>query len=200
MAITIEPLTGAALKSALPSLAELRIMVFRAYPYLYDGTIAYEQDYLARFAAAEGAIVVAARDGERIVGVATGAPLGGHTAGFVPLFAKHGVDPDSIFYFGESVLLPGYRGQGIGHAFFDHREAHARRIGGINGPYTRTAFCGVLRPDDHPLRPADYRPLDPFWMKRGYRKIDGLIGTYSWRDVGEAADTAKPMQFWIKDL
>lgn len=200
MAIIIEPLTGAELKAALPSLAELRIAVFRAYPYLYDGTLAYEQDYLARFAAADGAIVVAARDAGRIIGVATGAPLGGHTASFVPLFAKHGIDPDTIFYFGESVLLPPYRGQGFGHAFFDHREAHARRCPGANGPFTRTAFCGVIRPSDHPAKPADYRPLDAFWMKRGYSKIDGLIGTYSWRDIGETTDTAKPMQFWFKDL
>lgn len=200
MAVRVEPLTGEQLKQALPALAELRIAVFRDYPYLYKGTLSYEQTYLSRFAAADGAIIVAAHDGDRIVGVATGAPLSGHTGEFVPLFAKHGYDPDSIFYFGESVLLPPYRGRGIGHAFFDHREAHARAVSGLNGPFTHTSFCGVLRPDDHPLRPADHRPLDAFWQKRGYTKIDGLIGSYRWLDIDQTVETAKAMQFWIKGL
>ena len=52
MSVRFEALTGERLAQALPSLAELRIAVFRDFPYLYDGTLAYEQDYLARFAAA----------------------------------------------------------------------------------------------------------------------------------------------------
>jgi hypothetical protein len=37
-----------------------------------------------------------------------------------------GMDVGRVFYFGESMLLPRCRGRGIGHAFFGHREAHAR--------------------------------------------------------------------------
>ncbi len=95
----------------------------------------------------------------------------------------------------KSVLLPHYRGQGVGHAFFDYREAHAKAHG-----YRISAFCGVMRPTDHPLRPANYQPLDPFWHKRGYRKADGLMAHFSWKDIGEADQTEKPMQFWLKDF
>jgi GNAT superfamily N-acetyltransferase len=200
MAITVEPLTGEALKAALPALGALRIRVFRDWPYLYDGTAAYEQEYLSHFAAAEGALIVAARDGDRIVGVATAAPLAGHTAEFVPLFTARGLDPDRVFYCGESVLLPEYRGHGLGHAFFDAREAHARELRGAKGPYTHATFCGVVRPADHPLRPAAYRPLDAFWEKRGYRKVDGLVGSYTWKDIDQDTETAKPMQFWMRPL
>jgi GNAT superfamily N-acetyltransferase len=200
MTITIEPLTGAALAEALPALARLRIGVFRDWPYLYDGTLDYEQDYLARFAKARDAVVVAARDGDTIVGVATASPLREHTERFAPLFEKHGYDPDRIFYFGESVLLKAYRGRGIGHAFFDHREAQARKCSAGGKPFTHTAFCGVVRPADHPARPANYVPLDAFWSKRGYVKQDGMLGAYTWQDIGEAQETEKPMQFWVKPL
>ena len=201
MAITVEPLTGKALAQALPALARLRITVFRDWPYLYDGTLDYEQDYLAKFAAAKDAVVVAARDGGEIVGVATASPLREHTERFAPLFAQHGFDPDRIFYFGESVLLSTYRGRGIGHAFFDHREAHAKACRTADGrPYTHTAFCGVIRPADHPARPATYVPLDAFWTKRGYSKQPGMIGSYEWQDIGAADETGKPMQFWVKPL
>jgi GNAT superfamily N-acetyltransferase len=94
------------------------------------------------------------------------------------------------------VLLPQYRGLGIGHRFFDHREAHAID----EGRYRHIAFCGVVRPDDHPMRPDGYRPLDGFWQKRGYQKADGLVAQFAWKDVDQTTETTKPMQFWIKAL
>ena len=72
--LRIEWLSGRALGPALADVARLRIEVFRAWPHLYDGTVDTEQRCLAEFAAAKDAIVVAARDGERIVGAATPAP------------------------------------------------------------------------------------------------------------------------------
>jgi GNAT superfamily N-acetyltransferase len=195
MAVTVALLTGPALASALDDLARLRIAVFRDFPYLYEGTRDYEEKYLQLFARGKDGIIVAARDGDRIVGCATGSALATHHGPLQEPFKKAGADIDSIFYCGESVLLPDYRGQGIGHAFFDHREAHAKARG-----YNVSTFCGVIRPADHASRPADYQPLDPFWMKRGYRKADGFIAHFSWKDVGQQEQTDKPMQFWLKDL
>ena len=194
--IRVEPLTGDRLAVALPDLARLRITVFRDWPYLYEGSLDYERGYVERFSQSEGAVIVAAFAGDRIVGAATASPMVGHADAFAEPFGKRGYDVARIFYFGESVLLREYRGRGIGHAFFDHREAHARSL----GQFTHATFCGVVRPDNHPLRPADYVPLDAFWMKRGYRQVEGVIGSFEWPDVGEAKPTAKPMQFWMKAL
>lgn len=195
MTVRVEPLTGSALLHALPELARLRITVFRDWPYLYDGTIEYEQRYLEKFSRSEQAVIVAAIDAGQVVGVATASPMAGHADSFVEQFLERGFDTERIFYFGESVLLKSYRGRGIGHAFFDHREAHARAQPGV----THAAFCGVVRPDD-PRKPKDFFQLDPFWMKRGYRPIEGMIGTFSWTDIGDTEETAKPMQFWMKAL
>ena len=41
--IQLESLTGDAARATLLSLARLRIEVFYAFPYLYDGDLAYEQ-------------------------------------------------------------------------------------------------------------------------------------------------------------
>ena len=196
MSCRIDSLTGEAMRAAIPALARLRVAVFRDWPYLYDGTLSYESAYLRRFAASEDSVVVAAYDGDAIVGAATGAPLGDHAEDFAKAFEGDALDIERVFYCGESVLLPAYRGQGIGHAFFDGREAHARAL----RRFTHITFCGVVRPDDHPLRPAGYRPLDDFWMGRGYRKADGLTTTYAWKDIDQAGETAKAMQFWLKAL
>ncbi len=195
MALRIETLTGAALDAALDDVARLRIAVFRDWPYLYDGDLAYERDYLQSYRDSAGAVVVGAFDGAQLVGAATGTPLADHAEDFAAAFAHSDLDLSEIFYCAESVLLPAYRGQGAGHGFFDAREAHARRLG-----FKRAAFCGVQRPLDHPLRPADYAPLDPFWRKRGYEPLEGVVAEFSWKDVDQDAETRKPLQFWIRTL
>lgn len=196
MRVRVEPLTGAALEAAVPALASLRISVFCDWPYLYDGSLDYEQSYLRKLAEAPNAVVVAAFDGTEMIGAATAASLAGHATEFAEPLKARGYDVGRIFYFGESVLLKAYRGRGLGHAFFDHREAHARNA----GPHTHATFCAVVRPDDHPLKPNDYVPLDGFWQKRGYEKIAGLVGQFAWKDVDQSDETAKPMQFWMKAL
>ncbi|MGI9426629.1 MAG: GNAT family N-acetyltransferase [Hyphomicrobiaceae bacterium] len=201
MSVRIERLTGAALGCGLDAVARLRMTVFREWPYLYDGDLDYECDYLAGFAAGAGSIIVTANDADDIVGAATAAALAEHTEDFGPLLERHGWPPDDIFYLGESVLLSAYRGAGIGHAFFDHREAHARDLmAGGSYNFTHFAFCGVVREPLDPRRPVDYRPLDPFWENRGYDRVEGLIGHYDWLEIGAQTETRHAMQFWARKL
>ena len=195
MTIRVAPLSGAALGAALDDLASLRITVFAAYPYLYDGDPAYEAEYLKEFSEAPDAVLVAAFDGSRIVGAATASPMHAQKAEFRAPFEARGIDPATLFYFGESVLLPDYRGRGIGHAFFDHREAQARECGA-----TAATFAAVIRPEDHPARPVGYTPLDAFWTKRGYAPVPGFVTELAWKDHGEAGESPKPMQYWMRSL
>ena len=126
MALDVRSLTGDDIKSVLPDLARLRMIVFRDWPYLYDGTLEYEGEYLAKFAKAKGAVCVIARDGDQIIGASTGAPMVEHADEFGEPFKAAGYNLSKIFYCGESVLLTSHRGHGLGHAFFDHREAQVQ--------------------------------------------------------------------------
>jgi GNAT superfamily N-acetyltransferase len=193
--LAVAAVTGAELAGVIPALARLRIAVFRDFPYLYDGDAAYEADYLAHFAAAEGAVVVVARDGTEVVGAATAAPLAAQDPAWRDPLAAAGFDIGHIFYFGESVLLGEYRGRGIGHAFFDHREAQARAHGA-----SHAAFCSVIRAEDHPMRPADHRPLDAFWRSRGYAPLAGVTATFDWKTVGSAEEQPHRLQYWTRGL
>ncbi|MDN3556758.1 GNAT family N-acetyltransferase [Halomonas maura] len=194
-AITLTTLQGRAIAPHLEALARLRIGVFRDYPYLYDGDLAYEAEYLDRYARNPRSLFVLAFDGETLVGAATGQPLVDEVDEFRSPFEAAGYRPERVFYYGESVLLPEYRGQGIGKAFMATRERHAAGEG-----FGFAAFCAVERPDDHPRKPADYRPLHGFWHSRGYRRTPSLSTTFAWKDLDEAEETAKPMVFWLKAL
>ena len=193
--IRVAVLTGDAFDAALDAVARLRIAVFRDWPYLYDGDEAYERRYLEPYRNSPGAILVGAFDGDTLVGAATGTPMEDHAEDFARAFADHPYRLHDIFYCAESVLLPAYRGQGLGHRFFDLREGHARALG-----RRHVAFCGVVRLDDHPLRPTDPAPLDPFWRKRGYAPLPGAIAHFAWKDIDRDTETEKPLQFWIRDL
>lgn len=193
--IALKPVTGEQIEPYIDDLARLRITVFREFPYLYDGDLAYERKYLRTYARSPRAVFVLAMHGDDVVGTATGIPLADEEADFQRPIAQAGFDVASVFYFGESVLLPGYRGRGIGHGFFDHREAHARSL---QMPWA--VFCAVERPADHPRRPANYRPLHAFWRKRGFECRPDITTTYTWKDLDEADESPKPMTFWVKRL
>lgn len=194
--IRVESFVGSAARRFIPDLARLRTQVFRDFPYLYDGTADYEENYLRTYIQSPESVIVIAFDGETIVGAATALPLAHEPDYATAPFRARGYDLSKLFYCGESVLDRRYRGRGLGVAFFEHREAWARTL----GRFTHSCFCGVVRPADHPRRPKDYVPLDAFWQKRGYRKVEGLTTEFTWRDLDEAEPTPKPMQFWMKEL
>lgn len=194
--LTFITLTGAAITSVFDDLAQLRIAVFRDYPYLYAGNTDYEKGYLETYTRADRAFLFAVYDGAQMVGATTCIPLEHETPEVRKPFEDAGFDISTVFYFGESILLPAYRGLGIGHRFFDEREAHARTF----STFRLTCFCSVDRGDNHPLKPGNYRPNDIFWTKRGYTREAALQSAMEWPDIGETVSTPKRMIFWTKTL
>lgn len=194
--VRIERIPGPRLGERLRDVARLRIQVFRAFPYLYDGDLAYEEKYLETYLRSPQAVIVLALDGDRAVGASTAIPMHAESDEFRRPFEQHGYDIARVFYCGESVLQPAYRGRGIGVRFFGEREAHARALGG----FTWSCFCAVERPADHPRRPPDYVPLDRFWRRRGYTPHPELRTRFGWKDLDQPQETEKKMVFWLKQL
>ncbi|PPU45743.1 GNAT family N-acetyltransferase [Xanthomonas arboricola] len=193
--LIVETVRGTQVLPHLAAVAQLRIAVFRAWPYLYDGDADYERGYLAAYAASPDSVFVLARDGDAVIGASTGLPLLDDSEAFHAPFRAAGIDPASVFYFGESVLLPDYRGQGIGHAFFDRREAHARAL----GRFALTAFCSVERAENDPRKPADHRPNDVFWRKRGYAPQADMRVQLAWAEL-QHGEIDHSLRVWTRPL
>lgn len=187
---------GDEVRPHLDDLARLRIAVFREWPYLYAGSAAYEQAYLEAYARSPDSVFVLVEDEGRIVGAASGLPLADDAAAFRAPFEAAGIDVGRVFYFGESVLLPAYRGRGFGHAFFDAREAHAAAL----GRFEWTAFCAVERDPDDPRRPPGYRGNDALWAKRGYERREDLRCSLGWPEVESGPDLPHTLVFRLRPL
>lgn len=192
----IRLLHGAAIAPYIDDLARLRLTVFREFPYLYDGTLESEADYLANYARCGRSLVVLALDDGKLVGASLGLPLVDGSSQLQQPFLAQGRDPASVYYFAESVLLPAYRGRGLGVRFFIERESYAHKL----AEFDYCTFCTVERPNGHPLRPTDYKPLHGFWRNRGFLDEPSLRSSHAWRDLDEQAESAKIMSFWLKPL
>lgn len=180
----------------IEDIAKLRIKIFHDYPYLYDGDLAYERKYLQTYVNSKTSLVSLAMDGERLVGATSCIPMKDEWDDFKAPFIANNIDPTQVFYFGESILLPEYRGKGIGKEFFTIRESHAK----AHLPSLKyTAFCSVIRPKNHPLKPKDYRPLDAFWSKMAYQKQEDLQAKTAWKDLDKTKEDTKSLVFWLKN-
>lgn len=188
--------SGDQLEPWIDALGHLRIQVFKEYPYLYEGSLDYERGYLRTYREAPGSrvILVTGPDGG-LVGASTCVPLSAEIDEFKAPFLERGIDTGRVLYAGESVVLPEWRGHGLGKEFFRRREARGRALG-----MDVVAFCAVDRDDDHPLKPPGYRPLDGFWQNLGYRKQPAMKTSLGWRETGGDSETLKSLTFWMKPL
>ncbi len=194
--LVLETATGAAIAPWLPGLAALRIAVFREWPYLYAGHTAYEEAYLRVYLESPDSVVAVAWDGDRLIGASSGMPLADEAEAFRAPVAAAGFDVDRVFYLAESVVLPAYRGRGLGAAFFDVREAHARGL----GRFGWTAFCAVARDPADPRRPAGYRGNEGLWARRGYRRRDDVRCRLGWPEAQGGADVDHELVFRFRPL
>ncbi len=177
-------------------LATLRINVFREYPYLYEGNLEYEKNYLSQYLSTKNSVLVIAKDKERIIGAITGIPLNETFSDCRNFFIENKIPMEGRFYLGEITLLKEYRGQGIGARLYEVFEEFVRS----NERYQEIVLCEVATSKDDPRRTSDYFCLDSFWAKRGYVKNPDWVTQFSWKELDSEKEFYHPMVFWTKKL
>jgi hypothetical protein len=191
---------GRAIAPHIGDVAKVRIEQFRHYPYLYDGSLAYEETYLAGYVNEPRAQLIVVRHMGSIAAVATAVPLSSSSdivADAPVLFASAGHNPTTFYYYAEIIVLPEHRGNGLAPRIYAMRAAAARDFG-----YRHLCLAVVDRPSDHPLRPSGYVGPERVWIKDGFQKTD-IRFTYDWPTIqadGKTIDQANAMVFWIRSL
>lgn len=195
MAISEQFLTGSSAAGSLNGLASLRLDIFREYPYLYEGLREDELRYLRLYNETPDAFVITVTDAGNIVGAATGVPLCHEQRELIEPFAETPYNVAEIFYVGELLFYLAYRNQGLGLNLVKQVEEHVRSL----GKYRYLTCATVVRPDNHPLRPADYIPIEKFLNRTGFSPLPGVTTRFTWRET-DGVSCNHPMQFWIKVL
>jgi len=186
---------GQAIEHYFADLSRIRITVFKEWPYLYQGSIKYERDYLQHYFNHERSLCILCLHDHQVVGISTLMPLAGEHDDLKKPLQDAGYDISKIFYYSESCLLKPFRGQGAYAEFFRRRQAHVNSFG---ADYERICFCSVVRPDEHPLKPADYRPLYDTWRNYGFEKVDDVQMSFLWQDLDQDVETRKFLDVWMK--
>lgn len=190
------PLHGDEARAYVNEIARLRIEVFREFPYLYEGSLEYEKKYLETYFHSSESLILLAFHQNQCIGATTGMRLTQADSLFQKPFQDKRIDPENVFYFGESVLDQKFRGFGLGRVFFQEREKFAKKIQRIRC----LSFCRVVREKNHPMSPASYRPLDAFWTSEGFAPDLKMKTFFEWTDLGQPNPTKKEMEFWVKNI
>lgn len=191
-----EQLKGVEAKKYFTQLAELRMSVFRDYPYLYDGSLEYEQEYLQTYFSTSDSLITVCFANNKIIGMTTNILMRDEEDAFRRPFEDAGYDTDKMSYLGEILLEKPYRGLGLGRTFMQYAQEYALSFSHIS----HASLCVVLRPEGHPRCPPEYKNLDGFWQKNGYQIQPDIVTYYRWKDVDREEETIKIMQYWIKQL
>ena len=181
------------IRAHLDDLAGLRLTIFREYPYLYDGRLEGERRYLSHYA--DHGCVLAALDGETIVGAITGMPLDHEPSDFTQPFRDAGRDPVQYYYIGELLLQAPYRGSGLGSRMLEQFEQQIRQA----EMFTHACCATVVRPDNHSLRPTGFRPVEPFCRHHGYSPVPGAVVQVAWQQI-DGTTPRNSLQYWEKPL
>lgn len=195
MTISMSLLTGAAINDGIDDIATLRLNIFREYPYLYEGCRNDEINYLRTYVEASDSCVILVYDSGTIAGAITGMPLCHEGAQMREAFAGTAVSVDELYYIGEILLYPAYRNKSLGLKLFEQMESHIRSL----GPYNRIVCATVERPDNHPLRPANFTPITKFLARTGFRILPAITTHFTWCET-DGIERNHSMQFWFKEL
>ncbi len=184
--VQVEVCRGSDIQPYVDRLAGLRLTVFREYPYLYEGTISEEQNYLKMYSMSSNSILVIARDGDKVIGMATAIPLNETSSDYWKIFSDKKIPIDAIFYLGEMVLLKEYRGKGIGSRIYHQLEKLVKE----RGLYKKITLSEVDRGGDD----------KSFWKTKGFIKHPELRVYFSWKEIGELKKTRHALVFSSKNL
>jgi len=190
MSLALQTISGQEIARHIEALGQFRIDIFRDYPYLYEGEMQYERDYLARYSQCNQSLLLLAEDSAGVAAACTAIPLLTETEDFRAPFTK--AEQEEFFYIGEVMVRSDYRHQGMGSQML------AKMINLIEQQgFRKICLYTVDRGQNHPTKPADYFPPDRLWQKFNFT-TNGQQVHFSWKDIGDAQASRKPMNVWVR--
>jgi GNAT superfamily N-acetyltransferase len=115
-----------------------------------------------------------------MVGAATGMPLRYENDGLIAPFKGSSYSVDELFYVGELLFYPEYRGCGLGIRLLMQIEEYVRSL-----DYRYLTCATVVRPDHHALCPESYIKIDRFLVRTGFIMFPDVTTIFAWKETDE---------------
>lgn len=193
ISVKTELLVGDQILPYLEQISQLYINIYEEFPYLFQGDVeqqkvAIKEHYISK----KTGIVCLLLIENQVVGAGLGCALIESSDKFKEPFIKQKYAIDNLFFWGELILEPVYRGKKLGKKLYQKMGEAIKQSG-----YSSVCFCTVERSDDHPSKPDTYKSLEPLWEKLGFKKDEKLTFTGRWQEIGKEEATDQPMVFWV---
>ncbi len=174
--------------SDIEQVARLRIKIFKEYPYLYDGNLEQEREYLKPYIESQDGILIIAKDGDKSIGAITGLPLRESMQELKDCYARESQNIDDMFYLGEVVLLKEYRGKGIGIFLYKALEEYLS-----SKKYSKIVFCAIAKEGND-----QKKSKENYYKRLGFIRRFDLSLNVSYKKIGEEFETESKMNIWEK--
>lgn len=187
----MKTLKGSEITPQIERIAKFRLSIFKDYPYLYQGSLENEIDYVSAYALSVQSIFVYLEDESGLRAASLGMPLKQKSSSFTAPLANDNID--SIFYIGEIMVRQDARQRGLG------RELMHKMISQVDmQTFNTLSLYTVERADNHPLKPLGYSPPDHLWKMFGFEKLENRTAFFKWQEPNEQDITEKNMSIWMK--
>jgi GNAT superfamily N-acetyltransferase len=195
MDISERLLKGSQIQDYLEQIAQLRLTIFKEYPYLYDGGLKDELVYLQHYTNHAEATAIITSCGNELAGAVTAIPLQYESEEITSPLASMQYPVECTIYIGELLFYPDYRNKGLGTRLLSGIEQHFHS----QKNYEYLTSATVNRAEDHLCRPEGYVPIERFLQRNQFAKMPGVTTHITWKEI-DGVHRDHEMQFWIKAL
>ncbi|MDX8430405.1 MAG: GNAT family N-acetyltransferase [Candidatus Algichlamydia australiensis] len=194
--IEIISLQGKEILPYLRELARLRMVVFKEWPYLYDGSYDGEEKYLQIYAETQNALFILAIEGGTVIGAVTGIPVSESMEEVQEVFLKKNLPMNKVYYLGEIMLLKEFRNKGTGKKMYLAFEKFLKEL----KKFEKVVLCEIFRDKSDKRMPTEYKSLTTFWESLGYKRLPNLEASFSYKEMGLSKESSHAMHFHEKNL
>jgi len=188
----IKALSGKDAQSYTEQIAQLRITMFRKYPYLYDGDMKNEESYLQTYwKSQKSTFLLLFNSEDEIVGLSSSRPLDEEMPEVKKPFLNTEIDLSKCLYIGETLIKEKYQGMQI----LDQMVKYYKEMVPKQA-YECVLFMTVLREDNHPAKPDNYQPLDEIWKHYGFEVMKGKKIFLNWKRIDTQNEEENTLIVW----
>lgn len=174
-------LRGAEIEPYLPEIVDLMVEVYRESPFFYEGTREEYLPLVKAYSDSPQGIACVLFDGKKIIGVAAGAPLNQVSEKWQTPFKNESLD--QIYYLGDEVLHPQYRGKHLGSKLFDLFMEEVPKS------FSTVAFTMMEKSAEEP-------GVKGVLQNRGFVERKDKTVVIPWTEIGSKEEVPHKLVFW----